>query len=397
MDQLAIQWTSFKVAYNRSGFKIYYVWDIFSYDSNNNPLTYEYRAVGSEGDRLYIAYVVSTDDISDFETSYKSISTQVGSVEDAIANIPPPINSEFVPRVELVPRIGKNASFGYTRVGYNLCDPTTWFMSYNDHTSSPVTLTNSGDNLTYTSGMSNWINIYDWNLVLQQYAQPSLSYQLASVWQSNGTFAMASAYNVTVIKNGVTQSSGYSINYQIGSVTFNSPNSPSDVIQAGFRQMADSKYIVRPPAGYKTVISHIEVNITDDVTVTTGVNFDIWGLDSQYRTTFPPAIHEYHQAYNSKRQIYAVANVGVAHYGATKVSNPTVPAAANNGWSTTQTRDLTNSMTIIPYDFGDPAKFGTAFELKSSRYEQLIVSLTSDAPFNGEYCSLTLFTQTELE
>jgi len=165
-------------------------------------------------------------------------------------------------------RVGAPGTRGMSLLTPLLTDKTTWYQRSVRVTDQA--LTDSGDHQSY-SALAPWINI----------RHPYLFYNEFMIPLRTGSFAKHSDFDVIVMKNGVVQSSGFSVDHLLGKVTFDSPLDPGDTVTASFNHLNEvsraSEWILTPPAGYKYVVEHVEMQFSIDIGAFSDViRFEIW-------------------------------------------------------------------------------------------------------------------------
>jgi hypothetical protein len=289
--------------------------------------------------------------------------------------------------VESSLRVGKSGTKGMSILTPVLTDITTWYqrsVRVTDHV-----LTNAGDNLNY-SGLNPWINIRHAKLFYNEWSIP----------KRDGTFAKHSDYDVIVKKNGVIQTTGFTIDHFNGKVTFDSELAVEDVVAASFNHLngvsRPSEWILTPPPGYKYVVEHVELQFQQNVGVFQDVlRFEIWAnpgfttgtpkgtniaaydaagwiepyFGSAWPTT-PTAMGQFRARYRSVSDIVNAANEGKG----------VIPACA----------DLTQDVFVIPFNYLQSwvvdSQYATLFRLTTEGHNEL-------SAVRGALATATLYVQ----
>jgi hypothetical protein len=136
-----------------------------------------------------------------------------------------------------------------TYVTGDLTTKTGWWSDSASKTGQ--TLTDSGDGLTFTSPDTDWID-------------------LTKVPTRDGL----TGYDVKVYDNGTLQTSGYTVNYSNGSVTFSS--SPTGPVTADYRYAQTSLHTITPPSGSFYTIPMAMAQFNTGATFSKGFQFKMW-------------------------------------------------------------------------------------------------------------------------
>lgn len=173
----------------------------------------------------------------------------------------PILDSEGRYRESIEPR--KDGS-GLVKVTYNLCDKCTWW--YNSLRKTTQTLTDSGDGLTFTSGISNWVDLSHGRL----YREDTISAPYLPVVYDNGVEKTE--------RTPFTSSGGdFTINYEDGTVTFAS--APTGPITADFSHENGSLWVLAPTEGKRLWVEDSEVQFSQNVIINDTVHFQAWAYN----------------------------------------------------------------------------------------------------------------------
>lgn len=407
MINLDISWSELKTIRAR-GFPLYFT----AFPQDTDPVTTIYEVFGIEGGRFYRAPVASTEEVEDFEGNFKNVSpalaTEVSSRDAVIALTAPSVNINSIQQVELVPRVGTIGSKQWTIASPNWARKTSWFQTYTQQTD--VACTANEARTVYATGLTFWINPFDFTLAAQNYNRGAAGgFGFDCLWKKDGNRAVRSDWQVLVKKNGVVQTSGYTFDYAAGEITFAEALAAEDVVTVTGRTVpasGGSAFTIRPTAGHKLIIPHVEINISEDFEMSSPAVFEVWAGDPTYAFEdgpVPPELAEmgitaadlycqYRMEYASMHQILALSTGKVTCLPAMGGTG-SVPASAQTGWATGQKRGFTVPHYEVIFDFGTPSEFGQPIVLPSSVYAQMRVRLGGDIPFEGEYASVTFYAE----
>lgn len=404
MLELIITWDTMQEVVARDSMKLYYV----QFPQGTDPETYQYRLYCTNKFYLYNTLLNDEEEVEDFETNHKAGGISVGGKDDALALVAPAMNTSFVQQVELVPRVGHAGSAQWTICSPNWARRTTWYQHSDQRTD--ISCTPDGSYIEYTTGYTNWINPDDYTVSSQSYNKGAAGgFGFNNLWLNDGTRGSKTAFRPVIKKNGTTQTSGYTFNYATGVITFGSALENTDTVTISGRTSVSSggsSFVVRPVAGKKLIIPHVELNISEDIVMNSPAVFEIWAGDPTYsfeNGPVPPPLDsygltatdlycQYRMEYDSMHQIVGLSTGKVTKmpvFGGTDAVDP----SASNGWSTNQKRGFSVPHYEIIFDFGTPSEFGQPIVLPSSVYAQMRVYLGGDVPFGGEYSSVTFYAE----
>jgi len=234
----------------------------------------------------------------------------------------------------------------------NWCDETTWYGSAEQV--SDETLTDSGDQTTFNSANQKWIDVTHGKLTGER--------TLRAVYKP-----VIKVAGVEKAENSPGQSDGdYTINYQNGTVTFNS--SQTGAATATYHKSNGSQWKVTPAAGKVIRLSSVEVQFSGDIELTDTVLFQI-------------LVGGQAVAQNVYQTIMDFINQASASY-------PVMPALGGSGW-----RGMTQPIHIFRWPYNER---GT-LDLYASKGMELAIKLENDTKFTGTVAIATLYGVSEGE
>lgn len=150
------------------------------------------------------------------------------------------------------------------RYSHDFCKKETWYQQSTKVENE--TLTDSGDHQTYNPATSrHWVDVMHGKL----FGELELREAYAPVIKVDG---------VTKTENPAGTSSGdYSINYETGSVTFNSALAGTEVVTATYCYPGSSLFKVQVPEGYLYRVGEVKVTLAKNVVLKDTVKFQLWG------------------------------------------------------------------------------------------------------------------------
>lgn len=147
----------------------------------------------------------------------------------------------------------------YTYVTGDLTDKTSWFADA--ATKTGQALTDSGDGLTWTSPDVNWID------------------------KSNVTMrGDVSGLDVKVYVDATLQTTGYTVNYGSGTVTFGASKAGSTVT-ADYKYAQSSLHSITPSSGKFYELPLVSAQFTEGAAFANGFEFKVWLNNAQTGNT----------------------------------------------------------------------------------------------------------------
>jgi len=231
-----------------------------------------------------------------------------------------------------------------TKVSYDWTDKTTWYQ--NSIVVTGETMTDSGDGLTFNSLNDSWIDLTHGNL----YDEYNLS----------------DKKEPKIYDNAVEITTGFSIDYSSGNVTFDS--APSGSVTCDYWYANSSLWTLIPDSGKVLFIEHAELNFSKDIMVQNYINFEIWVYNPY---DLPNKILHQKFQYKNIKDLINAANLGQGF----------IPAVAG----------LSQDVIIFPFNYG------TVKPLQSSLGAELRISMENDESMIGEWATATFYVISEDE
>jgi hypothetical protein len=160
--------------------------------------------------------------------------------------------------------------------------------------------------------------------------------------------------------DAVEMTTGFVINYENGTVTFD--NTPSGVVTADYWYGNSSVFKVAPTAGKVLIIEHAELNFTKDVSITSPINFQVWVYNP---ADLPNKVPYQTIKYKNMKDIVASANLGQGFIPAVDI--------------------FANDILIFPFNYATIKPF------QSSLGAELRLSTDGDEEFGGEWGTCTFY------
>lgn len=295
--------------------------------------------------------------------------TVIDTAADAIvlAHDGQPVPAEIQP-VEMASPVPITKPIGDSEsvVSHDFTDKTSWY--HDSVRETGVTLTGTGTGPYQHGSNTHWIDLQSGLIPKED--------------------SFSGPYLAKIYDNGVEVTSGFTINYAAGAVTFDS--APTGPVTADYSRATTSTWKLTPEAGQKIVIEHAELDFSVDVQMAT-VHFDMWVanplFDPQSPTdpddeTFVPGV----SSGNPFRFLYS--RVTYKNYkDIQKIANEVQVCPALHG----QTADVLRAV----FDYGK------AIPLRDSIKGELRIRIDNDTPFvktsADSYGSITLYIQPEVE
>lgn len=304
-----------------------------SYQENYDgaPTVYEVFAVNDVASFVFKVKLTSgTDDCTEFVNDYLSKCNLATAIRPALTT------SQNA--IKVSPYIAEGTQ--HTIVSHNFCDRTTWYTQ--SAAATDETLTPDGAYTVYSSANPYWIDLTHGKVTEED--------------------TLVTTYPITVKLNDVEQTSGFTIDYSTGTVTFDSALTDTDVVKASYSYAQGSEVKVIPPSEKIMRIEHTEVQFTQDVTMADGVHFEIWVYNPY---DLPNKVMYAKKTY---KNVLDLINGGTRGTGY-------IPKC-----------DLLNHDVLV-----FPFKYLTSYDLADSTGAELRIHLTNDTPFVGDFATVTVY------
>ena len=266
--------------------------------------------------------------------------------------------------VEHAPPAGPLGQKAISLVTPNLSDRTTWYQKSVKVTGA--TLTDSGDGITFTSGVPWWIDIYN----------EKLTYTYKQIPKRDGTMGKHADWAASVSVNGVVQTTGFTIDFAAGTVTFSSSQSGNAVTATYWHTNGitnPSEWLFVPAGGKVYTINCVELQYSMNIAPTMDtILFEIWaGASVATYGTFPNALFDagYGQFRASYRNIWDIINV-------TNNQNSTVIPAHG---------PMQNNLFVAPFNYTQ------AVRMDSAQGTLLRMCLLNNTPIDAEITSACFY------
>ena len=293
--------------------------------------SYGYDLYAFDGPLELKCQVEDSADKTDYETNHQ-----------ANANKKLNRKSPVTGRDEL--QIMKPEGSSATMVSHDFTDKCTWYQGSIAVTGE--TLTDSGDNLTFNSTNDYWIDVTH-----------------GRVYQEDD---ISAPYLVKVYVNDVEQTSGYTVDYESGDVTFDAVK--TDPVKADYNYAGSATFTLAPDAGTVLTLEHAEVQFTKDCALNSPLNFEIWAYNPY---DLPNKVPIKVLKYKSMKDIINAGNLGTG----------SIPAIGN----------LTQEVLVFPFNYI------TVIHLKDSQGLELRITSDNDDVLTGEWGTVTMYVMSEAE
>jgi len=269
-------------------------------------------------------------------------------------------------KVEVEPREGVGLNF----YSPNMCDRTTWYEN-----STPVTefsMTDSGDLITWNTNGTHggpWVDLTHGKLFQEDLLTTATPAYLCKVEVSTDVGVTW----VEKTENTFNDTDGdFSVNYSVGTVTFNSALGGSDQVRASFsKPPATMIFTIKPSAGKRIRMIHVECQMSVDIGFTSNVEYQVWAYNP----------YDLPNKVQVKSSIYKT--IGDFLYESTGVY-PQFPKLDING-----PRGIPQDIIVVPFNYT-----ATRDILDSQGVE---IRMVQGQEFTGYICNCTFYCLEETE
>ena len=266
--------------------------------------------------------------------------------------------------VEYAPPTGPTGQKAISLVTPNLSDRTTWYQKSVQVIGA--TLTDSGDGLTFTSANPWWVDINN----------AKLTYTYKQIPKRDGTMGKHADWAASISVNGVVQTTGFTIDYAAGTVTFSSSQSGNAVTATYWHNNGvtnPSEWLFVPAGGKVYTINCVELQYSMNIAPTMDtILFEIWaGASVATYGSFSNALFDagYGQFRASYRSVWDIINV-------TNNQNSTVILAHG---------PMQNDLFIAPFNYTQ------AVRMDSAQGTLLRMCLQNNTPISSEITSACFY------
>lgn len=281
------------------------------------------------------------------------------------------------------PRVGEE----FIIVTHNFSDMCTWYGDSIRVTNQ--VLTGSDDNLTFSSGVSHWIDMVSGRVLNDD--------DLVSKQMANNPSA-PHGYQVNVSVDGAVQTmrepfmtSGgdYEVIWETGDVVFFSP--VSGVVSSSFSYAAGSTWYLTPDTGKIIKIEAAEADYSSNIVMNDTIEYSYWGYAQIFAPEYvgPGGLAPTDRVKLKARRYKRYAQILQEAIG----SYPTLINNASSREHQALSLDefRRKSRGVQSDSIAIPFRYATINELQSSMGIQLQCKLLHDQPFDGEQVTTTFY------
>jgi len=352
IDMTSTGWDEFKKWINGTNANLRFVWE----DEGQS-----YNIVAIDGS-VYRTFGINKEDASEFEAVYKSIVTTIQS-----SNIDG--RQRVTAEKSNIPK--------KTFISHDWTDKTTWTEASARIVDEVAS--GSGNGLNYSLSFIDIIDTYHGKITHEDYLTDG-----------------SNSYRVVVKVNGVPKAEqdphvgaggDYVVNYNSGTITFNSQLSGSDQVQVTYHHASSSIFTIRPDSGNVIRLDFAEVQFSSNVIVKDSVIFQPYGFVDvfapQLLTTnggpLPPGTKIPLGNPVKYKTMRDYQNEAVKSY-------PAYDAIGGSGW-----RGTPFGVVVLDWDYV------SSTVLKSSCGMEIRIYLEHNEPFGGSYATATFYCTSEKE
>lgn len=310
-------WAAFKSFVNARSLEIQYL------QINNKYCLF--AVDGALSLECLISDIEGNSDTDDFVNNFKS------NANKSLGNRTPVQKTQ---KVSVYPPEGSSTVY----VSHDWTDKTTWHQKSTRVTDETVT---SLLGYTYVSAHTNWIDLTHGKIYDED--------------------TYASACTVVVKVNDVVQSSGYTIDYAAGSITFSS-SKLGTTVKVTYSYAGSSVWTLGPASGKVLNIQHAEVQFYQNVTMNAAMLFEIWVYNPY---DLPNKMLYQRIKYKNEKDIINSANLGQG----------IIPQFGN----------LADDVLVFPFNYATIKSF------KYSQGAELRVSVENDVALTGGFATVTFY------
>jgi len=252
-----------------------------------------------------------------------------------------------------------------TVFSHNFCDKTTW---YGDSVQVSQEILSASSNVKYVSvsGSRTWIDVTHNKITKENIIRHIYS---ASIWVDSALKQ----------ENSISSSDGdYSIDYNIGEVTFNASLGAESIVTASYCYENGSTWYIRPDEDTKLRLSEAEVQFSEGIELNDTVSFQLYGKVNDFAPALTPA------PYPSGTLIplgnateYATMYDYIAE---SNKSYPPLEPVSSGSW-----RGFDKRIFIYSWDYN------AAIDIYHSMEMEIRVSTKNDNAFTGSYAVVALY------
>ena len=283
---------------------------------------------------------------TEFEANYK-----------AAANAPIQNKTSLaIPKVAIYEPEGSFHSY----VSHNFCDKTTWYQESSRVEDETLVQMPPPDGLTFNFANQNIIDVEHGKLT----GESNYTLDFATMLYRP---TIRDTYGVQIKVGGNLVTTGYTIDYAAGTVTFDS--APGGAVSATYSYAGSSKWKIEPSGpGRLCQIRHIEIQFTEDFAFNTPIVQEI----SVFNPLSPPnKICVEHIVFQNPYDVINIGNEGkgqIVKYGG-----------------------LPTNINVFPF------QYGRTIDLKESQGAEISVEAEGDIPLTGSFLTVSCYTTEEDE
>lgn len=246
--------------------------------------------------------------------------------------------SKGIPKVAIVKPDGDDF---VSIVSHEFTTKTSWY----GNSTRVISETLNGSGLgPYTANNDFWIDMTSGNIVDED--------------------VIGAQYLVKVYDNGIEQTTGFTIDYEAGEITFDS--APTGPITVDYSYAGDSTWVLKPNPGKIINIKHAELDFTIDADISK-VHFEIWAYNP---ADLPNKMMVSRRTYKNIKDVVKIAN-----------EIQVIDALGGIG----------QKLVRAVFDYAE------IIELKDSLGLELRIRIDDNEPFVGTFSSVTVYTTIEDE
>lgn len=262
------------------------------------------------------------------------------------------------------PPLGTKINF----MSVNWCDKTSWYEGSTKVTNE--TLSDSGNGLLFNSAHDFWVDMKHGKITFED--------NLVAVNSGNWIVSVTSDDVAKTESPAGTTSGDYQVDYEAGSITFNSSQT-GKTVKATYWYAVSGQFTIAPAPGKKITLMRVEIQFTTDIELRDTMSFQAYGYAGVFAPQYVPVPFGFTDLiplgspfkYKSRDDFVNESNGAY----------PAVPAFGGDNW-----RGSTKDVITLPWTYL------TRTEISSAAGMKIVITMENNTPHGGELATATFYT-----